>query len=220
MVKLERIQRAISRRDKTQASIKALQETREQNRKQLDKIMKSLDPEVPLEVPYVKQEIIEEIMRLRQALVRPSSPEADFEACEQMNLLGADRDLDTAISLAWQTPSILKQIAILDQKITSLDEQLSRPFDARIQTEVDEVMKLRTEQRKLQELRWTLVQRTSEMLGYYDDPHALNKELAEKGVDAVRTELVEKLKEFAKPRSRTPEEEEAGTISYEGPKLG
>jgi len=220
MVELLRIQRAIKRRDEIQILLESFPKRRAEAKARLEEIMKSIDPEVELKTPYVDQEIIDEIMRLRQSLMRSSTPEGDPEACEQMNLLSANQSLDAAIALAWQVPGLLKQVKILDGKIKALEEQLSKPFDARVKEQVDEVNKLRGEQRKLQELRWTLVQRTTEILGYYDDPHALNKELAEKGVDAVRTQLVEKLKEFGKPRSRTPEEEEAGTISYEGPKLG
>ena len=214
MVELGRIERAIARRNKVEASIKALQETREQNRRRLDEIMKSLDPEVPLEVPYAKREIIEEIMRLRQALVRPASLEADFEACEQMNLLGANQNLDANIALGWQVPGVLKQVKILDGKIGEVQGQLARSFDARNQAEVDQMLKLRNEERALIILRWELVQRASEMLGV--EAQELNAELAEKGVDAVRLELVEKLKPYGqKPRTK----EESGGISFGAVKL-
>ena len=81
------------------------------------------------------------------------------------------------------------------------------------------MLKLRNEERALIILRWELVQRGAEMLGV--EAQELNAELAEKGVDAVRLEVIELLKPYGqKPRSRTPEEEEAGTISYGGPKIG
>jgi len=214
MVELTRILRAIARRDKAEASIKRLQDTREQNRKRLEEIMKSLDPEIELKEPYVNQATVDEIMRLRQALVRPSNPEADLEGCEQMNLLGANQHLDANIALAWQVPGVLKQVKILDGKIGEVQGQLARSFDARNQAEVDQMLKLRNEERALIILRWELVQRASEMLGV--EAQELNAELAEKGVDAVRLELVEKLKPYGqKPRTK----EESGGISFGAVKL-
>ena len=210
MVELTRILRAIARRDKAEASIKRLQDTREQNRKRLEEIMKSLDPEIELKEPYVNQATVDEIMRLRQALVRPSNPEADLEGCEQMNLLGANQHLDANIALAWQVPGMLKQVKILDDKISGLQESLGKPFDARDQNQVDEMLKLRGEERRLSILRWELIKQISSMLGF-DDPHnplQLNSELKEKGPEKVRLEIVELLKPYgSKARAKTEGDE-------------
>ena len=78
------------------------------------------------------------------------------------------------------------------------------------------MLKLRNEERALIILRWELVQRIAEMLGV--EAQELNAELAQKGPDAVRQELVEKLKPYgSKPRAKTAEDE---GNSFGSPKVG
>jgi len=209
MVELERIKRAVARRDEIQVLLESYPKRREQVRARLDEIMKTLDPDIPLEVPYVKQEVLDEILKLRASLKPPISINSDPVAIENQNLFYANRYLSDSVSLGWQGAGVCKQIAILDEKIGHLHKLLEKPFDARDQKQIDEVLRLRAEERQLSITRWNLIKQLSEMLGYDDpsNPQQLNSELKAKGPDAVRTELVEKLKEFGS-RPRAPKEVE------------
>lgn len=216
MVELGRIERAIDRKKKLEDESASRKVVHAENGKKLDALLKKYDPEVEMKEPYWSREDLEEAEKLRNALV--SGPK--FQAYCSENLMYADQEINTAISLGWQSLPLLKQIAIVDSKIEPLTEQMSKAVDGRDPKQVEGWVKLHGEREKLLELRWQLVQRCDEILGLHD-PNRLNAEIAEKGPEKVRLELQEKLKEYgSKPRSRTPEEEEGGTISYREPKLG
>jgi len=205
LVQLPRIQRAISRKEKLEAESKSRIKIHAENVKRLEAILAKYDSELEMKPPYWSREDIEQVETLKRALA--ASPQ--FEGYKQQELYYARQNLDASISLVWQSLGLLTAISFIDKKINDLDEQLARPFDARIRQEVEIVNKLQTEKRKLEELKWSQIQKFGELVGVYEseDLRVLNKEIAEKGADAVRSELVEKLKEFGS-RPQAPKEEE------------
>jgi len=214
MVELGRIKRAIARKEKLEAESKSRIKVHVENVKRLEALMGRYDNELQMCEPYWSKEDLEEVERLRNALTQTPV----FEGATQMNLLGANNDVSTSISLGWQSLPLLKQIAIVDSKIEPLTEQMSKAVDARDPKQVEEWLKLRGEREKLLILRWNLVQTIAEMLGI--EAQELNVEITREGPERVRLELQEKLKEYgAKPRTKAPEEE-GGTISFGGPKIG
>jgi len=208
MVELGRIKRAIDRKKKLEDESASRKVVHAENREKLDALLKKYDPEVEMKEPYWSREDLDEAERLRSALTQTPV----FEGAAQMNLFGANNDVSMSISLGWQTLPLLKQIAIVDGKISEQDQQLARQFDARRREEVEEVLKIRVEREKLLILRWNLVQTIAEMLGI--EAQELNVEITRERPEKVRLELQEKLKPYgSKPRTK-----EDG-IGFGGPKL-
>jgi len=206
LVELRRIERAVAKKQKLEEESKSRIKVHAENVKRLEAILAKYDSELEMKPPYWSREDIEQVETLKSGLT--AAPQ--FEGYRQEELYYAQQNLYTSISLAWQTLPLLKEIAVIDQKIMDLDKALSRSFDARVREQVEQVNKLQAEKQKLEELKWSQIQKFGELLGIYerDDLRALNKEIAEKGADSVRTELIELLKPYgSRPRPQTEGDE-------------
>jgi len=207
LVELRRIERAVAKKQKLEEESKSRIKVHAENVKRLEAILAKYDSELEMKPPYWSREDIEQVETLKRSLA--ASPQ--FEGYRQQELYYAQQNLYTSISLAWQTLPLLKEIAVIDQKIMDLDKALSRSFDARVREQVEQVNKLQAEKQKLEELKWSQIQKFGELLGVYepDDLRALSKEIAELGPDKFREQLVEKLKPYgSRPSVKTEEAEE------------